>query len=62
MSDKLRVDGYLFNILDEYDGFKYKSTLSEDECRLIMAQYALDCLHDKKLAEEAFEICKPKGD
>lgn len=58
----MSIDDYLFKILNEYDGFKHKSTLSEDECRRVMAQYALDCLHDKKLAEEAFEICKQKGD
>lgn len=58
----MNIDKYLFNMLNEYDGFKFKSTLSEEECRRIMAQYALDCLHDKELAEEAFKICQQKGE
>lgn len=51
------LDEFVVKILDEYDGFKHKSTLSIDEAKVVMAQYALACLHDSKLAQEAFEVC-----
>lgn len=54
--DDLRIDEWLFNILDEHDGFKYKSTLSLEELRKRLAGYALACMHDKELAQEAFDI------
>ena len=62
----IQLNNYLFRMLNEYDGFKYKSSLSEDELRKtslkedelrkIMAQYAVDCMHDTELAKEAFKI------
>jgi len=55
------IDTFLFKILDEYDGFKYKSTLSEEDARHVLAQYALACLHDTKLAQEAMKICEDRG-
>lgn len=54
----MHIDKFLFDILDEYDGFKHKSTLSEDEARLVMATYAMACLHDTELAKEAAKICE----
>lgn len=53
----MKIDKYISEMLNEYDGFKYKSTLTEDQLRLIMARYALDCIHDSELAKEAMEIC-----
>lgn len=56
----MTLDDYLFEIVDEYDGFQYKSSLNEDELRLKLAEYACACLGDSKLAEEALKICKEK--
>jgi hypothetical protein len=54
----MSIDDFLFRILNEYDGFKYKSSHKEDYLRKIMAEYALACLHDTKLAQEAMKICE----
>lgn len=53
----MKIDKFLFDLLDEYDGFKYKSTLNEDEARLALARYAVACMHDTTLASEAMAIC-----
>ncbi len=52
----MTIDDFMFEMFDEYDGFKFKSTLSEDEIRVVMANYAMACLHDKALAQEAWNI------
>jgi hypothetical protein len=57
----LHIDDFLFNMLDEYDGFKYKSTLSEDQLRIKLAEYAVACMHDTKLAQEAMDILQQQG-
>jgi hypothetical protein len=51
------IENFLVEILDEYDGFKYKSTLTFEEAKLKMAAYAVACAHDSKLLDEAMKIC-----
>jgi len=59
--DRLHIDDYMCNILNEYDGFKYKSSLSEDQIRVKLAEYAVACLHDTKLAQEAMDVIQRQG-
>lgn len=57
----INIDTFLTKILDEYDGFQYKSTLSEEQARYVLAQYAMACQHDTKLAQEAMKVCENRG-
>lgn len=60
MIDGLHIDDFLFNMLDEYDGFKYKSSLTEDQLRVKLAEYAVACLHDTRLSQEAMDVIAGK--
>jgi hypothetical protein len=56
MIDSPRIDSYLWRMFNEYDGFKFKSSSNEAALRIMLAQYAADCLHDTELAKEALDI------
>lgn len=53
-----QIDNYLAEILDLYDGFNCKSTLTFEQARVVMAKYAMDCMHDSRLAKEAMKVCE----
>lgn len=55
------LDDFLWSIMNEYDGFKYKSTLTTEQLRVKMAEYAVACMHDTHLAQEAEEVIRNKG-
>lgn len=52
------IDKWLDEIREKYGFANNMFMLTEEELKQIMATYALACLHDKKIADEAFEICE----
>ena len=46
----INIDTFLVKILDK--------AISEEEARYVLAQYAMACQHDTKLAQEAMKICE----